>query len=60
MDYFEQLQQRVKELENQEITQQLILEIPEYEVKILERYCQKNERSKNDVLREFIHSLQDD
>jgi CHASE2 domain-containing sensor protein len=60
IDYFEQLQQRVKELENQDITQQLILEITEYEVKILERYCQKNERSKNDVLREFIHSLQDD
>ena len=60
IDYFEQLQQRAKELENQEITQQLILEITEYEVKILERYCQKTERSKNDVLRELIHSLQDD
>ena len=60
VDYFEQLQQRVKELENQEITQQLILEITEHEVTILERYCQKTERSKNDVLRELIHSLQDD
>src|SRR4028119_381526 len=44
IDYFEQLQQRAKELENQEITQQLILEITEYEVKILERYCQKTEQ----------------
>jgi CHASE2 domain-containing sensor protein len=60
IDYFEQLQQRAKELENQEITQQLILEITEHEVTILERYCQKTERSKNDVLRELIHSLQDD
>jgi CHASE2 domain-containing sensor protein len=60
IDYFEQLQQRAKELENQEITQQLILEITEHEVTILERYCHKNERSKNDVLRELIHSLQDD
>ncbi len=60
VDYFEQLQQKVKELDNQEIIQQLILEITEYEVTILERYCQKNERSKNDVLRELILSLQDD
>lgn len=60
IDYFEQLQQRAKEFENQEITQQLILEITEYEVEILEKYCQKNERSKNDVVRELIHSLQDD
>jgi CHASE2 domain-containing sensor protein len=60
VDYFEQLQQRVKELENQEITQQLIIEITEHEISILEKYCQKNERSKNDVLRELIHSLQDD
>jgi CHASE2 domain-containing sensor protein len=60
IDYFEQLQQRAKELENQEITQQLILEITEHELTILERYCHKNECSKNDVLRELIHSLQDD
>jgi CHASE2 domain-containing sensor protein len=60
IDYFEQLQQKAKELENQEITQQLILEITEHEVKILERYCQRTERSENDVLRELIHSLQDD
>ncbi len=60
IDYFEQLQQKAKELENQEITQQLILEITEHEVKILERYCRRTERSKNDVLRELIHSLQDD
>ncbi len=60
IDYFEQLQQRAKEFENQEITQQLILEITEYEVEILEKYCQKTERSRNNVLRELIHSLQDD
>ncbi len=59
-DYFEQLQQKAKELENQEITQQLIIEITEQDVTILERYCQKTERNRNDVLREFIHSLQDD
>lgn len=60
IDYFEQLQQKAREIENQEITQQVILEMTEHEVMILERYCQKNERSKNDVLRELIHSLQDD
>jgi hypothetical protein len=60
IDYFEQLRQKAEEIENWEITQQLILEITEHEVTILERYCHKNERSKNDVLRELIHSLQDD
>lgn len=60
IDYFEQLQQKTKEFENQEITQQLILEISEQDVRILEQYCHKTERSKNDVLRELIHSLQDD
>lgn len=60
IDYFEQLQQKAREFDNQEISQQIILEITEHEVTILERYCQKNERSKNDVLRELIHSLQDD
>jgi CHASE2 domain-containing sensor protein len=60
IDYFEQLQQKAKELENQDKTEQLILEITEHEVRILERYCQKNERSKNDVLRELIQSLQND
>ncbi|MEQ9549632.1 MAG: CHASE2 domain-containing protein [Coleofasciculus sp. G3-WIS-01] len=58
IDYFEQLQQKAKALENQEITQQLIIEITEQDVTILERYCQKTERNKNDVLREFIHSLE--
>lgn len=60
IDYFEQLQQKAKELENQEIAHQLILEISEQEVRILEQYCQKTERSKNDVLRDLIHTLQDD
>jgi len=60
IDYFEQLRQKAEEIENWEITQQLILEITTHEVRILERYCQKTERSKNDVLRELIHSLQDD
>jgi adenylate cyclase len=60
IDYFEQLQQKAKALENQEITQQLIIEITEQDVTILERYCQKTERNRNDVLRELIHSLQDD
>lgn len=59
-DYFEQLQQKAKALESQEITQQLIIEITEQDVTILERYCQKTERNRNDVLRELIHSLQDD
>jgi len=60
VDYFEQLQQKAQELENQEITQQLILDISPQEVKILEQYCQKTQRNQNDVLRELIHTLQDD
>ena len=60
LDYFEQLQQRVEALKNQEETiHKITLEISDTEIKILEIYCQKTGRNQGDVLQELIRSLQD-
>jgi predicted DNA-binding protein len=37
---------------------QLNVKIPEQELKILEAYAAKTERTKTDIIREFIRSLQ--
>ncbi|NJP11181.1 MAG: CHASE2 domain-containing protein [Leptolyngbyaceae cyanobacterium RU_5_1] len=58
-DYVEQLQRRVEALTQQEVTHQLIIELPDTEIEILEQYCQKSQRSQTDVLQELIRSLGD-
>ncbi|WP_339363329.1 CopG family transcriptional regulator [Aliterella atlantica] len=35
----------------------LSIRLPELEMKILEQYCHKYQRTKTDVVREFIRSL---
>lgn len=40
-------------------SKQLNLRVPDIELEILERYCERYQRSKTDVIREFIRSLQD-
>jgi predicted DNA-binding protein len=37
---------------------QLNVKIPEQELKILEAFAEKTERTKTDIIREFIRSLQ--
>ncbi|MGK7875729.1 MAG: ribbon-helix-helix protein, CopG family [Xenococcaceae cyanobacterium] len=36
---------------------QLCIRIPEQELKILDRYAKKTKRTKTDIIREFIRSL---
>ena len=38
---------------------QLNVKIPEQELRILEAFAEKTERTKTDIIREFIRSLQD-
>ncbi|UJB72573.1 ribbon-helix-helix protein, CopG family (plasmid) [Acaryochloris sp. 'Moss Beach'] len=38
---------------------QLCIRIPEYELKILDRYAKKTHRTKTDIIREFIRSLEE-
>jgi len=40
-------------------TKQLNLRVPDIELQLLERYCKGRKRTKTDVIREFIRSLQD-
>ncbi len=37
---------------------QLNIRIPDIEVEVLDRYCQSKKRTRTDVLREFIRSLE--
>jgi predicted DNA-binding protein len=39
-------------------TKQLNIKIPDRELSILENFTEKNERTKTDVIREFIRALQ--
>ncbi|WP_310482462.1 CopG family transcriptional regulator [Chamaesiphon sp. VAR_48_metabat_403] len=39
-------------------TKQLNIKIPNQELSILESFTEKNERTKTDVIREFIRALQ--
>ncbi|NCJ06825.1 ribbon-helix-helix protein, CopG family [Synechococcales cyanobacterium C] len=36
---------------------QLCIRIPEHELKILDRYAKQTKRTKTDIIREFIRSL---
>ncbi|ABW27160.1 MULTISPECIES: ribbon-helix-helix protein, CopG family [Acaryochloris] len=38
---------------------QLCIRIPEHELKILDRYAKKTQRTKTDIIREFIRSLEE-
>jgi predicted DNA-binding protein len=38
---------------------QLCIRIPEHELKILDRYAKKVQRTKTDIIREFIRSLEE-
>ena len=38
---------------------QICIRIPSHELEILDRYAKKTMRTKSDILREFIRSLQD-
>jgi hypothetical protein len=61
LDQWRQRREEEEEIANPPKTsQQLVLEITETEIEILERYCQKTERSQTEVLRELIRSLQND
>lgn len=40
-----------------EKTKQISLRLPEEEVQILEKYCDKTKRTKTDVIRSFIRRL---
>ncbi len=37
---------------------QLCIRVPEHELKILDRYAKKTKRTKTDIVREFIRSLE--
>ena len=39
---------------------QLCIRIPDQELKVLDRYARKTRRTKTDIIREFIRSLQVD
>ena len=41
-------------------TKQLNIKVPSQELSILESFTEKNERTKTDVIREFIRALQAD
>ncbi|QUY46214.1 ribbon-helix-helix protein, CopG family [Acaryochloris marina] len=38
---------------------QLCIRIPAHELKILDRYAKKTQRTKTDIIREFIRSLEE-
>ena len=38
---------------------QICIRIPSHELKILDRYAKKTMRTKSDIIREFIRSLQE-
>ncbi|WP_299406332.1 ribbon-helix-helix protein, CopG family [Acaryochloris sp. IP29b_bin.148] len=38
---------------------QLCIRIPEHELKVLDRYAKQTQRTKTDIIREFIRSLED-
>ena len=39
---------------------QLCIRVPEHELKILDRYAKQTQRTKTDIIREFIRSLKDE
>jgi predicted DNA-binding protein len=41
------------------IEKQVCIRIPSHELEILDRYAKKTMRTKSDILREFIRSLQE-
>ena len=41
------------------IEKQVCIRIPGHELEILDRYAKKTKRTKTDILREFIRSLQE-
>jgi predicted DNA-binding protein len=40
------------------VEKQVCIRIPEHELRILDRYARKTKRTKTDILREFIRSLE--